>query len=420
MLVKNNIDTQKSLSSITDEILFCLYTIGYLILTLLPAIKYSVPYIFAGTYCLVPIAMYYLRFPEFRDTITFITLAGLICGLLTYLLDNGGANSIVNIPIDYLRYFLPCILFVNSFKVSDLSRKIIWTVAAIIMIFVTIKTSNALNDDPMIARILAIGDLEKKYADYRMQNVAGFGFCYAVGFIFPLCVSTVTETSNKIIKTLAVISAISIFLFVLKTQYMILLLLCVFTVILSVIYGQKNVFFKLIGCTFVVFFILALPKLLTVLNSFNLGNIIFGKISRTINFLNGSVAAEETTSRTELYKAALMEFLRSPLWGTLKSKSAAECHSTVFGIGCTTGIIGLSSYAYLLFANYNTVTFKLKQNGLVKTPFIIAFFAFVILAMFNPVEYTYEISVVVFLLIPITICLLYDKNKEKKDEKLGT
>lgn len=420
MSVKSKTKEHKSFGAMVDEVLFCLYCVGYLVLTLLPAVKYSVSYIIAGSYCLVPVAMYFFKFPEYRDRIVFVLAAGAVCGLFTYLTENGAITDIINIPIDYLRYLLPCILFIHTFKVSPVSRWIIWSLAAVVIVYVAIKTSNAIDDDPMIARVLAFGSQEKQYTAYRMQNIGGFGFCYAVGLLFPLFVSVASGNRNIMLRIAAVAGAVVIFMFVLKVQYMILLILCILTIMLAIVYSPKNNYVKFFGCIAVILAVLFLPRILNGLGTLNLGAIISRRLNNTSKFLSGTASIDEATSRIGLYKAALAEFIKSPLWGQVRSVSAAESHSTLFGIGCTSGIIGISTYVYLLIANFKTIDAGLKEKKLKNTAFVISFVAFVVLAALNPVRYNYEISTAVFFLIPLTLSLFGIIKEEKADEKLGT
>lgn len=410
----------KNLSSFKlDNVLLCLFCMGYTVLSLLPAVKYSVSYVISGTYCLVPVALVFLKFPEWRTDIFVIGATGLFCGIIVYLLENGGLSEVVNIPINFLRFFMPCLLFFSLSKASTVSKWIVWVFAVLIMSFVAFQTFSAINTNDMVARLLANGGTDEELTKYRMDNIGGFGFCYAVGLTFPLWVSTVIDTKTRWVKIFAAVLIIVTFLFVLKVQYMILLIMCVFTVMLAIMYRPGNAGKKLLGFIVLLAIIFLLPLLLRAITHLNIGTHISGKINNVASFLDGSVAAENTTSRVVKYKAAFSEFIRSPIFGTVGSKAAIKAHSTWLVLGCKTGLIGILSFAYMLFSGYKCTSFTLKNFGVSRIPFVVTFVTLIVLALVNPVDYSYEISFVVFLFVPLTMLLFGEKKEGKKNAELG-
>lgn len=411
--------TPRELKARVDSFLLCLYCVGYLILTLLPMAKYSVSYIISGTYCLVPVALVFLKFPEWRTNIFVIGATGLFCGIIVYLLENGGLSEVVNIPINFLRFFMPCLLFFVLSRVPAVYKWVVWIIAAVIMIFVTVKTLDAIDTNDMIARLLAQGDTGEKITTFRMENIGGFGFCYAVGLTFPLWISTIIDTKNKWVKGFAIVLAILTFWFVLKVQYMILLIMCVFTVLLAIIFRPVNAFKKMFAVIFIVFLIMLMPLILRLITQLNIGQHIAGKIENVAAFLDGSVTAGSTTNRVNLYKDAFFEFLHSPVWGVAQSVQAPICHSTWLTLACTSGLFGIASFAYMISVVYKGVLKIMSEHNLNKIPFVVTFITLVVLAFFNPVNYAYEISLVVFLFVPLTMLLFGEKKEGKKNAELG-
>lgn len=410
----------KNLSSFKlDNVLLCLFCMGYTVLSLLPAVKYSVSYVIAGSFCLIPVALSFLKFPKLRTDIFIIAVLGIVCGLLTWLLDNGGLKETANIAINSLRFFMPCLLFFVLSRVPAVYKWVVWIIAAVIMIFVTVKTLDAIDTNDMIARLLAQGDTGERITTFRMENIGGFGFCYAVGLTFPLWISTIIDTKNKWVKGFAIVLAILTFWFVLKVQYMILLIMCVFTVLLAIILRPVNAFKKMFAVIFIVFLIMLMPLILRLITQLNIGQHIAGKIENVAAFLDGSVTADSTTSRVVKYKAAFSEFIRSPIFGTVSSKAAGKAHSTWLLLGCQTGLIGICSFAYMLFSGYKCTSLTLKEFGVSKIPFIVTFVTLIVLALVNPVDYSYEISFVVFLFVPLTMLLFSEKEEGEKNAELG-
>ena len=410
----------KNLSSFKlDDVLLCFYCMGYTVLSLLPAVKYSVSYVIAGSFCLVPVVLSFLKFPKLRTDIFIIAVLGIVCGLLTWLLDNGGIKETVNTAINFLRFFMPCLLLYSISKASTVSKWIVWIFAAIIMIYISYKTVSAIDTDDMIARLLANGGVDEELTEYRMDNIGGFGFCYAVGLTFPLWVSTLIDTKTRWVKIFAAVLIIITFIFVLKVQYMILLIMCIFTVMLAIMYRPGNAGKKLLGFIVLLAIIFLLPLVLRAITHLNIGTHISGKINNVASFLDGSVAAENTTSRVVKYKAAFSEFIRSPIFGAVGSKAAIKAHSTWLVLGCKMGLIGISSFAYMLFSGYKWTSFTLKNFGVSRIPFVVTFVTLIVLALVNPVDYSYEISFVVFLFVPLTMLLFGEKKEGKEDAELG-
>lgn len=409
----------KSLTSIkTDDFIFCLYCMAYMALTVLPMIKYSVSYVIAGSFCLIPVALSFLKFPERRLGIFIIAVSGVVCGLFSWLLSNAELKEIANTTINYLRFFMPCLLLAVISKMSGKVRWVVWLFATLLLLFVAWKTLSAIDSNETVARILAAGYSDDKLDKYRMDNVGGFGFCYAAGFTFPLWISVVAD-NKRWVKVFAVLLAIATFYFVLKAQYMILLILCVFAVLLAIMSHPGNALRKLFGLMLVLAVLISMPFILKALMRFDLGSQVSKKIGNIASFLDGSTAIQSVSSRIGKYTAAFNEFIRSPVWGTVSSQQAGICHSTWLRLGCTTGFFGIFSYIAVLTVSYQVVSGVFNKYRLIKAPFIITFITLIVLAFVNPVDYSYEISFVIFFFVPLTMLLFGKKKEGKENAELG-
>ena len=74
----------------------------------------------------------------------------------------------------------------------------------------------------------------------------------------------------------------------------------------------------------------------------------------------------------------------------------------------------------MLFFGYKYTSFTLKNFGVSRIPFVVTFVTLIVLAFVNPVDYSYEISFVVFLFVPLTMLLFGEKKEGKENAELGT
>lgn len=411
----SEITHKKENSQISYPVIWVIYLIAYLALGLLPAVKYSVPYIIAGLFTMLPMAIISLKRIDYRLIFVFLVGLGFIQGLVTYISGNGVITELINEPIRNVRFFVPCVLFDIVSKMNRKKQLTLWIIASALMGFVIIKTLIAVEIDPMIARVLAQGALDEELMEYRMDNIGGFGNCYAVCITFGMWAYFMFN-SKLWMRITSIVMLIFLFYFTVQVQYMSMLLLCIAAFLAVVLICAKKPLTKIFAVVFTVGAMIFMPMFLRWVADFGVGNEIYRKLMNIAATMDGTMSLSDSTSRVELYKAALLDFVKSPIWGTFESQAAATSHSTILSIASTTGILGLLCYSYGVFQCYKVTRINLEKNDVDSKVFKVIFLMFLILAVINPIHYIYEISIVLLLYIPLTLLMFSRKDKATDEE----
>lgn len=396
------------------EIIFTLYILGYLIISILPMVKYSVSYVVSGLYSLVFFVYYYFKTEnknKYLLTLIVLVLLGIIQGTIAYLNENASVSDIVNEPIRILRTFVPCFIVYLLLKCSKNIRIFIWIFITALFLYISIMTLTNLVADDMIARKLASGDNDETLMQYRLLNVGGFEFTYAFGLMLPLFFMLIFNSKSIIFKIFFALFVIYIFYYIVSTQYMILFVLAILSVILWIIFGRSSPYMKIIGILFIIILLLVASPLLRWIADFDIGELLRKRLLNLANFFEGKISIDDTTSRISLYKNAFITLLTNPL-GQYRSEAAYESHSLILSTSASVGIIGLVFLVIEFIIYYKRSKETILKNMLNLTPFKIAFICYVVLAFFNPIGYCYEIAISVFLYVPLTLSLFPTKNSK--------
>lgn len=401
-------------NSINEWILF-IYVLGYLILTILPMVKYSVPYIVSGTYCLSFLVFgllnIYQRERHIRD-ILIILFCGIVQGVVAYLNDNATLSEIINEPIRALRIIVPCFILYYVLKTSKKIKLFLWIFLTALFLYISVTTLISLLENPWIVRELAGAGEEEKMMSYRMQNVGGFEFSYAFGLMLPLFITLAFKSKYKLIKILGVLLAVFIIYYILSAQYMILFIISIISVFIIVLRGSNEPHIKAIAIFISIASLILIAPIFRWIASLNVGDIMRSRLLNLADFFNGNREIGETSSRVDLYKDALREFLHHPIAGQYSSNASGESHSLVLGTLARTGIIGLSFLIAEFFIYYQTNKDFLQEHDVNTELFNIIFICYVILTVLNPIGYAYEIAIVIFLYVPLTTVLFMDHDRE--------
>lgn len=390
---------------------WAIYILIYLPLCLLPAIKYSIPYVIAGVFSMLPLIIVSLNNMRYRTILVLLVALGIIQATFVVLHGNAPVTEIFNEPIRSVRYFVPCVLLDKVFDFGKKGQRFVWLFATALIVFVIVQTLSALENDPMVARILAQGSIEdEELMNYRFQNVGGFGNCYSLCLTFVVWVYFMFH-SSKVMRLISVAVAVFILYFTLQVQYMTMFLLCIVALLLVALYCSKNLYTRLLSIVFAVVALLFLSSILRWIASLGVESTIYTKLTEFADTLDGVNTLSDTTSRADLYKSAFNAFLSSPIFGVTNTSNA---HSTILGVLANSGIIGLFAYFYGFKQMHNVTTICLKEQNIDVKIFNITFALFLILALVNPVHYVYEISVVLLFYIPLTLNVFSKKAIQKQ------
>lgn len=395
------------------NIFMSVYILAIIALLVLPMLKYSVRYIPIVLFTVPFVAVYMLK--KRKSAIVFFGfLMTLVSFFIFNFLVNTPLNTNASINMSILLYlcFISFFIFdylANSDSVWEIRLVIIGTVA--IFVFVIIMTSIAFIEDPTIARSLASGRTDDEYINsMRMQNVGGFGFSYAVGMFIPYIAIRIVRSTGKI-RFVFIALYIALFMYALFCQYTTLLFMAIAFSTVIFIWGSKNALTKSI------LLFVSLLVLINLAGIFKfLGNHIpFTSLAYHLKNLYISMStSEETNSRLLAAKRCIGLFRQHPFFGvnmfdSYNSYIVNHGHASYFPVLASNGIIGLGILLLITVSIMRSLYLKINFNKMN----IVIFIMYIVLGFLNPTHNAFEISVVVFLLIPL-IELYENKIKGQK------
>lgn len=367
--------------------------------------------------------IFYLLFAYKSDK--FVSVKDLVFNLLPYML----ICFLIAKPMDFKMGFLHpllttwCMLFPGLLCKHTLERgnkfecRLIALITMGMLIYVIYNTINALIVSPDILRDITGGLLDEEIQlQYVLGNVGGYGLAYGTGAVVILLITLLEgyQKSRKI-KLLLYALLVVVVYFVLNAQFTTLLFLTFICTILSLYYsdyGQRNKFFLIM---LIVIFVFFTPILLQFVTSLYEGTTTGEKLVRFTNniFGNGDVT-EASGARSKAQLNALSLFFKSPLWGsdivnnTQNASIYGAAHSTMLGVACSTGLIGLVSYYKTYWSIMKAILKKYVGKGKQYIAIVIYFFLF---SLFNPSEST-ESCWIIFMIVPLFFNVIKQYNNE--------
>lgn len=301
----------------------------------------------------------------------------------------------------------PGILCQNVINRNNINEaKIIALLTMSMLVYVVYNTIDAFSVSPDVMRELTAGTLDETVQlQYMLSNVGGFGVAYGSGAIVVLLATLLVNKQRDIkVKCITYILLAYFIYFVFNAQFTTLLFLTVFCTLLSLFfsdYGQQHKV-QLISISIVSF--LLIPVFLTFAASLYEGTTIGEKLLRFNNAIfGGGNVVEASGERSKSQLNTLKLFLDSPFWGsdvtysTQNSSIYGSSHSTMLGVACATGIIGLISYYKTYWAIMKPIFKSYVGNGKQYIALVLYFFCF---SFFNPSEST-EACWIMFMVVPL-------------------
>lgn len=408
-----------------------LYALLVSVCYIMPVIKYSIPYM---PLALFLILSYCLTIHEGKIdgklVLPVIFCSGGLAIMSLLVMRRGDITEAINEFVRALRFVAPAFLYlmlVSRVKQNKKMMKIIFGALSVLLFWICRNTVIALNDNSMIARILASGSLSSEMAAYRFQNVGGFEFCYAIGFVALYFLSLLLQNKRRFIKILLCGIYIYLLYFIIRTQYMtLLLLITIFSIIIIYLNSSRGINKWIIACL-IILLLISLPTILSYLGTLtgNEESILTEKFQQMSMLFSGADISV-VGSRPELYSDAFEIFFDSPIWGNVTMLNGVaidnmdKCHSTLLGYLQGMGIIGAFLFYYPIFKLSKAIdcTFSVRLNHYIWKNLI---FMFVLLSVFNPIQYCFEICFILFLYIPCgmqafsehTACCTSNNGNEK-------
>lgn len=393
--------------------LLVVYTVIIAVCYILPGIKYRVPYI-PEAIALLMTYVFYIR-AERRITkllSSVLWCSGWLMGVAFFVMYRWEAVSAINEFIRAVRFFAPAFLYLLLWKEQERNphsknMKYVFVVLSGVFLYVAAKTIQQINQDPMVARILASGELDEYRQNLRFQNIGGFEFSYALGFVVFFTFAMVIVEKRLWGKLLWLVLSVIGFYYIFRVQYGILLWMTVLGCCLISYRETSNGIWKTMMLLGMVIATVFIGEILGFLQGFA-GEMLKEKMGEILAWINGD-GISVLGSRPRLYREAFLRFWHSPIWGQPASIGGVavpgmiENHSTLLAYLQGMGVLGTFALYYPIFCSKNAIldTFSRGKKGAIFYRVVILMF--LILSMLNPIHYCFEISFVIFLYIPCGI-----------------
>lgn len=404
------------------QLIFVLYAVLTAIVYILPYTKLRIPYILAASLMLVSLPLLLLRQ---RDLVryTVLLLGTSFILFMGYLLFCDFPLSVaMNELIRNVRFFLPVLWGCYAIRYCTSKQKGFLLACIFIVVFIIlINTLQALAADPWIARMLAQGTStsSNQLNAYRLRNVGGFEFSYMMGIITLCFVWLALNASKRWVKIAGVILTILGFYYILQCQYTTLLLLTFLGTVLLLFRRARSWKVRillLIGC---VALIIGFVPLLYYLSDLFAGSLLSSKFLQIAEaFTNQDV--NELGRRPELIAQSLQDWLKSPIFGGYYEGGDyqnSNAHSLVFSILGQNGVIGIGLWSWIFARSWKTVRRVMEEKTLSPELFDIAMVFLLALSFLNPIGYVFEVTIAVFLIVPLWVSFHMGRQPQEKGGK---
>jgi len=345
----------------------------------------------------------------------FIPIMKIVINLLPYMLVSFLIAKSGNFKLGFLHPLLVtwCMLFpgllCKDIIIRNNKREIvlIFIVTMSMLLFVMYNTILAFADSADIMRELtAVSTMDDEVRiSYANANIGGFGIAYGSGAVVVLLTTFVfNNIKNSVLKVVTYSLLVFFGYFVLNAQFATLLFLTIFCVFLSLYfspYGQRNKVPLIFFCLFISFLI---PMLFQFLANLYSDTTIGDKLIKfNESMFGGGDITRVSGQRSKFQIDSFKLFLTSPIWGVnitdnlMNAAIYGASHSTMLGVACSTGIIGLLSYYKTYWVVMKPIFKVYDGNDKLYIALVSYFFCF---SIFNPSEST-EACWIIFLIVPL-------------------
>lgn len=345
----------------------------------------------------------------------FISIKILVVNLLPYMLVSFLVAKQGDFKLGFLHPLLvtwcmlfPGILCKEIIKRGNVKETIlILTITMSMLVYIMYNTINTFAVSENIMRELtAVSTMDDQVrVSYANANIGGFGIAYGSGAMVVLLITLIlNKFRNRRIEIITYLLLVFFIYFVLNAQFTTLLFLTIFCSFVSLYYsdyGQRNKGKVIVLC--LILFLFA-PLLFQILADLYQGTTIGNKLIRfNESVFGGGDIAEASGQRSKFQIDAFNLFLSSPLWGVNVTSNMTNAiiygasHSTMLGVACSTGLIGLLSYYKTYWAIMKPIFKNYTGNGKQYIALVVYFFCF---SCFNPSEAP-EACWIIFLIVPL-------------------
>ena len=386
-----------------SNFLFCLYTVITLLIYILPYTKFVVPYIPAAIAMLVSFPLLVLYDKCFWNY-------GILLGIVSFLLcifgfvTGAAFVDAINEGVRNIRFFIPALWGVFALKNCERKQCIfLLLMVAILIGYILYNTFEALANDPWIVRILAKGKetSSSNLNFYRLNNVGGFEFAYMMGIITICLVWGVFQVKSLKPKVVLFVLSVISFYFIIQTMYMTLLMLTSLGILLLFYLKSNSQVSKVLMVVVFCVIALTISNLFEWLSStFPEESLLSTKFSQMYE-ASAEGDVDSLGSRPELIKNALSFWIKRPIFGNYVAD--INSHSMIIAMLVQMGIFGLSIWSILFFKTYKLVMNSLEEMKYDCSLFKVVSLYVLLLAVFNPINYIFEITIAAYFITPLWI-----------------
>lgn len=397
---------------------FAIYTVITMTFYLLPYTQFVVPYTIMAPLMLFSF-VWMFNVGEEGIVYSAIVVGASLVLMFTVLIAQGlDIVTGINAAIREMRFFLPALWGMFALKYADKrQRKLILVVFVALVLLVVYKTIEAVRVEPMIVRLLAQDKtrVNAEINSYRLNNVAGYTFSYMMGAVV-ICAAWISSNSyGKLLKGVGVVVLILSFYFVIETMYATLLILSFLGIVLVLLVKSKNIIAKVVIVFFGVIAVILIEDIMSWLSDlFAFSDVLHVKFRDMHNAIKyGDIS--QVGSRPRLIFEALGNWAKSPLFG---SSEVNRAHSTIFSVLQESGLVGLSLWVTALLYAIRMITKKLRNMNVDARMFCVCAAYVAILSVFNDIRIIYELTIVVFFIVPLLSVYITENMERSKNFSL--
>lgn len=394
--------------------IFVLYVVMTFTVYILPYTKYVLPYILVALLMLASMPFIMRKNTEWVTYSIMLVCLSIILMFVLMLKELTFVNG-VNEFIRHIRFFLPVLWGGYAIKYCNKKQKIFVLICfAVITVFVFFRTLQALSENEWIARLLAesTSTSSMEINSYRLENVGGFEFSYMIGLV-TLCIAWLIFNARRIyVRIICALLTVFCYYYIIQTMYTTLLILTTVCLALMLLFYVKNPMIRVLGVGVAVVFLFLLPSITLKLSDLFGNSLLADKFLLIHHSLTGG-GAESLGSRPERMFEAFVEFAKSPIWGG--NNVAGDAHSLFFHTLANYGIIGVVALVVPFVKGRDIIISGLKRNNCSTLLFDIACVYIVLLSIFNPIGYVFEVTITVFFIVPIFVDATTNIIKSRSD-----
>lgn len=405
--------------SILNSILYIVVVSFLSAIYMLPAVRIGFDYTQLAIVLFVFYAVFIFKRERMRPIITIVKC------LLPYMFVSFIVAKAGNLKLGFFHPLLItwCMLF-PSILCKDLidrgNKKEILSITIItlgMLVYIMYNTIGAFEDSPDVMRELTASTMADDIRlAYARDNVGGFGVAYGSGAIAILLITlAINNIYSGWTKKVIYLLLGYVLYFVLNAQFTTLLFLVLFSSVVSVYfseYGRRHKAQLVFISILLVFFT---PLLFHVLANLYEGTTIGERLVRfNESMFGGGNVTEVSGQRSKFQIDAFLLFLASPIWGSdvtsdiVNATIYVSSHSTMLGVACSTGLIGLISYYKTYWVFIRPIYKNYASSGKQYVALVAYFFFF---SFFNPSE-TSEACWIMFMIVPALYNVVITLNKQ--------